>query len=69
MDIYHYVLLTLHLMLRIFNYLYKKMAEEAQDSCEGCSLDCVEAEMIWELSKYNAATEKTNKKIFQAKNE
>ena len=55
-------------MLRIVKYLYKKMAEEAQAACEGCSLDYVEAERIWELSKYDEATAKTNKKIFQATN-
>ena len=68
-DIDHYVMPTLNLMLGIVNYLYKKMVEEAQAACEGYSMDYVEAERIWELSKYNAATEKTNKKIFQAKNE
>ena len=60
-DIYHYVMPTLHLMLGIVNYLYKNMVEEAQAACEGYSLDYVEAERIWELSKYDAATEKTNK--------
>ena len=67
-DIDHYVMLTLHLMFGIVNYLYKKMVEEAQAACEGYSLDYVEAERIWELSKYDAATAKTNKKTFQAKN-
>ena len=59
---------TLHLMLGVVNYLYKKMAEEAQAACEGYSVDYVEAERIWELSKYNAATSDTNKNIFQATN-
>ena len=67
-DIYHCVMPTLHLMLGIVNYLYKKMVEEAQAACEGCSLDYVEAERIWELSKYDAATAKTNRKTFQATN-
>ena len=31
-------------------------------------MDYAEAERIWELSKYDAATAKTNKKIFQATN-
>ena len=31
-------------------------------------MDYVEAERIWELSKYDAATAKTNKKTFQATN-
>ena len=44
------------------------MAEEAQAACGGYSLDYVEAEMIWELTKYDASTEKTNKKTFQATN-
>ena len=48
--------------------MYKKTAEEAQAACEGYSLDYVEAERIWELSKYDAATANTNKKTFQAKN-
>ena len=61
-DIDHYVMPNLHLMLGIVNYLYKKMVEEAQAACESYSLDCVEAERIWELSKYDAATAKTNKK-------
>ena len=52
-------------MLGIVNYLHKKMAEEAHAACEGYSLNCVEAEMIWELSKYDAATAKTNKKNFR----
>ena len=55
-------------MLGIVNYLYKKMVEEAQAACEGYSLDYVEAERIWWLSKYDAATSKTNKKTFQATN-
>ena len=50
-DIDHYVMPTLHLILGIFNYLYKNMVEEAQAACEGYSLDYVEAERIWELSK------------------
>ena len=64
-DIDHYVMPNLHLMLGIVNYLYKKMAEEAQAACEGYSLDYVEAERIWELSKYDSATAKTNKKNFR----
>ena len=64
-DIDHYVMPTLHLMFGIVNYLYKKMVEEEQDSCEGCSLDYVEAERICELSKYDAATANTNKKHFR----
>ena len=64
----YYVMPTLHLMLGIVNYFYKSMVEEAQEDCEGCSLDYVEAERIWELSKYDAATAKTNKKTFQATN-
>ena len=31
-------------------------------------MDYVEAERIWELSKYDAETAKTNKKTFQATN-
>ena len=50
-DIDHYVMPTLNLMLGIVNYLYKNMVEEAQAGCEGYSLDYVEAERIWELSK------------------
>ena len=64
-DIDHYVMPTLHLMLGIVNYLLKKMVEEAQAVREGYSLDYVEAERIWELSKYDAATAKTNKKHFR----
>ena len=45
-DIDHYVIPTLHLMLGIVNYLHKKMVEEAQAACEGYSLDYVEVEMI-----------------------
>ena len=45
----HYVIPTLHLMLGIVNYLYKKMAEEAQADCECYSLKYVEEERIWEL--------------------
>ena len=45
-DIYHYVMPTLHLMLGIVNYLYRKMVEEAQAACEGYSLDYVKAERI-----------------------
>ena len=67
-DIDHYVMPSLHLMLGIVNYLYKKMVEEAQADCEGYSLDYFEAERIRALSKYNAATAKTNKKTFQATN-
>ena len=62
-DIDNYFMPTLHLMLGIANYLYKNMAEEAQAACEGYSLDYVELERIWELSKYNVATTKTNKKF------
>ena len=65
LDIDHYVMPTLHLMLGIANYLYKKMVEEAQAACGGYSLDYVDAERIWELLKYDAATEKTNKKHFR----
>ena len=68
-DIDHCFIPNLHLMLGIVNYLYKKMVEEAQADCEGYSLDFVEAERIWKLSKYDAATAKTNKKTFQARNE
>ena len=64
-DIDHYVMPTLHLMLGIVNYLYTNMLEEAQAACEGYSLDYVEAERIWELSKYDAATENANKKHFR----
>ena len=67
-DIYHCGMPTLHLMLGIVNYLYKKMVEEAQEACEGYSLDYFKAERIWELSKYDAATAKTNKKTFQDTN-
>ena len=45
------------------------MVEEAQASCEGYSLDYVNPKRILELSKYDAATENINKKIFQATNE
>ena len=65
LDIDHYVMPTLHLILGIVNYLYKTMVEEAQAACEGYSLDYVEAERIWDLSKYDAATAKTNKKHFR----
>ena len=65
-DIDHYVMPTLHVILGVVNYLYKKMVEEAQAACEGYSLDYVGSERIWELSKYDAATAKTNKKRFQA---
>ena len=34
-DIDHYVMPTLHLVLGILNYLYKKMLEESQAACEG----------------------------------
>ena len=64
-DIDHCVMPTLHLMLGVVNYLYKIMVEEAQAYCEGYSLDYVEAERIWELSKYDSETEKTNKKHFR----
>ena len=67
-DIDYYVMPILNLMLEIVNYLYKNIAEEAQAACEVYSLDYVKAEGIWELSKYNAATAKTNKKKFQAEN-
>ena len=50
-DIDHYVMPTLHLMLGIVNYLYKNMVEEAQAACEGYSVDYVDAERIRELSK------------------
>ena len=60
---------TLHLILGIVNYLYKKMAEETQAACEGYYLDYVKAGRIWELSKYDVATAKNNKKTFQATNE
>ena len=40
-DIDHYVMPTLHLMLGIVNYLYKKMVEEEQAACECYSLDYV----------------------------
>ena len=43
-NIDHYVMPTLHLMLGIVNYLYKKMVEEAQAAFEGYSMDYVEAE-------------------------
>ena len=43
--------------------MYIKMVEEAQAACEGYSLYYVEAERIWELLKYDAATAKTSKKI------
>ena len=45
-DIDHYVMPTLHLMLGIVNYLYKNMVEEAQADCEGYSLDYFEVERI-----------------------
>ena len=45
-DIDHYVMPTLHLMLGIVNYLYQNMVEEAQAACEVYSLDYVEAERI-----------------------
>ena len=40
-DIDHFVMPTLHLMLGIVNYLYKNMVEEAQADFEGYSLDYV----------------------------
>ena len=61
-DIDHYVMPTLNLMLGIVNYLYKNIVEETQASCEGYSFGYVQAERIWGLSKYYAATESTNKK-------
>ena len=64
----HYVIPTLYLMLGIVNNLYKNMMEEAQAACEDYYLDYVEAERIWELSKYDAETAKTNKKTFQDTN-
>ena len=64
-DIDFYVMPTLHLMLGVFNYLYKKMVEEAQTACGGYSLDYVLAERIWELSKYNAAIAETYNKKFR----
>ena len=42
-DIDHYVMPTLQLILGIVNYLYKKMVEEAQADFEGYSLDSVKA--------------------------
>ena len=68
MDIDHYVMPNLHLMLRIVNYLHQNMVEEAQANCEVYSFDYVDAERIWELSKYDAATSKNNK-TNQATNE
>ena len=47
-DIDHYLMPTLYLMLGIVNYLYKNMVEESQAACEACSLDYFEAERIWE---------------------
>ena len=64
-DIDHYVMPTLNLMIGIVSYLYKNMVEEARESCESYSLDYVKAERIWDLSKYDAATSKTNKKHFR----
>ena len=64
-DIDYYVMTTLKLMLGIVNYLCKKMVEEAQAACEGCSLDYVEAERIWQLQKYDATTAKTKKRSFR----
>ena len=40
------------------------MVEEAQADCGGYSLDYVEVEKIWELSKYDAETAKTDKNIY-----
>ena len=48
--------------------MYKKIIKEAQAACEIYSLEYVEAEIIWELSKYNAATSKTLKHTFQDAN-
>ena len=45
-DIDHYVMPILHLMLGIVNYLYKNMVKEAQAACESYSLDYFEAERI-----------------------
>ena len=56
-DIDHYVMRTLHLC--------KNMVEETQAACEGCSLDYVGAERIWELSMYDEATANTNKTYFR----
>ena len=64
-DIYPYVIPTLHLILGIANYLYKKMVEDAQAACEGYYLDYVKTGRIWELSKYDVATAKNNKKHFR----
>ena len=44
-DIDHYIIPTLHLMLGIVDYLYKEMVEEAQAACEGYSLDYVKAKV------------------------
>ena len=62
-DIDHYVMPTLHLMLGIVNYLYKNMVGKAQAPYEGYSLDYVQAERIWKLPKYDAEKAKTNKNI------
>ena len=59
---------TLHLILGVVNYLYKKMAEEAQAACEGYSIEYLEAEREWERAKYDAAEAKTNKNTFEATN-
>ena len=67
-DIDHYFMPTLHLMIGIVKYLYRNMVKEAKAACEGYYLDYVKAERIWELSKYNAATVKPGKKTFQATN-
>ena len=48
-----------------WNYWRRSAARWA---CEGYSLDYVKVEMIWDLSKYDAATENTNKKMVQATN-
>ena len=45
-DIDHYVMPNLHLMLGIVNYLHQNMVEEAQADFEVYSLDYIEAERI-----------------------
>ena len=57
-DIYHYVMTNLHLMLGIVDYLHKNIAEEAQAAREGHSSDYVEVERIRELSKYDGGNSK-----------
>ena len=67
-DIDRYVMPTLHLILGVVNYLYKKMVEEAQADCEGYSIEYLEAKREWERAKYDAAEAKTNKNTFEATN-